>query len=83
MVSIAQSRNKKNIKDGKVKIQEGDFDKLSYKNNYFDKICSVNTIYFWSNPKYTAQKVAEILKPGGLFIVAFEDVTKGIITSPD
>lgn len=74
MVSIAQRRNKKNIKNGKVKIIEGDFDILSFKNNYFDKVYSVNTIYFWPKPENTAQKAADIIKPGGLFIVAFEDV---------
>ena len=44
MVSIAQRRNKKNIKNGKVKILEGDFDQLSYENRFFNKVCSVNTI---------------------------------------
>ena len=74
MVSIAESRNTENIKIGKVKILEGDFDELSYENNSFDKICSVNTIYFWPEPEKTVLKVAEILKTGGLFFVAFEDV---------
>jgi SAM-dependent methyltransferase len=74
MVSIAEKKNKENIKIGKVKILEGDFDELSYKNNSFDKICSVNTIYFWPEPEKTVLKVAEILKTDGLLFVAFEDI---------
>jgi ubiquinone/menaquinone biosynthesis C-methylase UbiE len=74
MVLIAQRRNKKNIKIGKVKILEADFNELSYENNYFNKVCSVNTIYFWPEPAKTVRKVANILKPGGLFILAFEDI---------
>lgn len=74
MVALAQKKNKKNMKDGKVKITEGDFDTLLYQNNFFDKICSVNTIYFWPEPKTTANKIASILKPGGFFVVAFEDI---------
>ncbi len=73
MVSIAQRRNKKYIADGKVKITKGNFDVISYKNNIFTKACTVNTIYFWPKPEDTAKKVAELLKPKGKFIVAFED----------
>ena len=74
MVSIARKRNKKNISTGKVKILEGDFNTLSFPNNFYDKICTVNTLYFWSEPMATAQKAADILKPGGKFVVAFEDI---------
>lgn len=74
MVSKAKKRNRKNIKLGRVKIVEGDFDQLSYINNYFNKAASVNTIYFWPQPEYTAEKITNILMPGGLFVVAFEDI---------
>lgn len=76
MVAIAQKKNKKNIKDGKVKITEGDFDTQLYQNNFFDKICSVNSIYFWPEPGTTANKIASILKPDGFFVVAFEDIVQ-------
>lgn len=74
MVSKARKRNKQNIEIGKVKIIEGDFDQLSYENKSFNKVSSVNTIYFWPQPEYTAKKIANILTPGGLFLVAFEDI---------
>ncbi len=73
MVSIAQKRNKKHIADGRVKILQGNFDAMSFKKNYFTKACSVNTIYFWPKPENTAKKIAELLKPEGKFVVAFED----------
>ena len=72
MIEI-RKRNKKNKKSGRVKITEGDFDKLSYNNKSFNKVSSVNTIYFWRNPQFTAQKIFNILKPDGFFVVAFED----------
>ncbi len=74
MVSIARRKNKQHIKNGKVKISEGDFGKLPYMEDSFDKVCSVNTIYFWPDPEYAARKIACILKPGGIFVVAFEDI---------
>jgi len=74
MISIAQKKNKDQIKKGTVKIVEGDFDSLSYQNGSFDKACSVNTIYFWPKPEVTAKKILSILKPGGLLFLAFEDI---------
>ena len=74
MVSIACRKNKKQINKGTVKVVEGDFDALSYQNESFDKVCSVNTVYFWPKPEITARKIARILKPGGLLFIAFEDI---------
>ncbi|MBT8350281.1 MAG: class I SAM-dependent methyltransferase [Deltaproteobacteria bacterium] len=74
MASIARKRNKKNIAKGKVKILEGNFDEMPFEKERFAKACSVNTLYFWPDPVHTARKIAEILKPDGKLIVAFEDI---------
>ncbi len=74
MVSIAQKRNKKNIAKGMVKIFEGNFDEMPYEKEKFSKACSVNTLYFWPAPVHTAEKIAEILKPNGKLVLAFEDI---------
>jgi len=74
MISIAQKRNKESIQNGQVKIFGGNFDELPLQNDYYDKVCSINTIYFWSKPEYTAQKIAGITKPGGFFVAGFEDM---------
>ena len=74
MVSIARKRNKKNITKGKVKILEGNFDEMPFEKESFTKACSINTLYFWSEPAQTAKKIAEILKPDGKLILAFEDI---------
>ncbi len=74
MTSIARKRNKKNIAKGKVKIFEGNFDEMPYEKERFTKACSVNTIYFWPDPVRTARRIAEILKPDGKLILAFEDM---------
>jgi ubiquinone/menaquinone biosynthesis C-methylase UbiE len=73
MVSIAEKRNKSHILKGKVNIQKGDFNGIPLKNRHYDKVCSVNTIYFWENPEQTLERIAEILKPGGKLVLGFED----------
>ena len=37
--------------------------------NYYDKIFSVNTIYFWENPEFTISKIFRLLKPNGILIL--------------
>ena len=73
MVAIAQKKNRKHINNGKVKIHMGDFDDVPFDDNYFDKIFSVNTIYFWKNPDTTISKICRILKPGGKLIIGFNE----------
>jgi len=74
MVSIARKRNKKNITNGKVKILEGNFDEMPLEKESFTKACSINTLYFWPDPAHTAKRIAEILKPDGKLILAFEGI---------
>ena len=74
MVSIARKKNKNLISEGKVNIVEGDFNTLPHQNESFDKVCSVNTIYFWPNPEIIAQKMSKILKPDGFVVIALEDI---------
>jgi ubiquinone/menaquinone biosynthesis C-methylase UbiE len=74
MASIARRKNKKLISKGRVNIVEGEFNTLTHQNKSFDKVCCVNTIYFWPSPEITAQKISKILKPGGFVVIAFEDI---------
>ena len=40
MVSIAQRRNRSHIERGKVRLVEGNFDRMPFKNEDFNKVCS-------------------------------------------
>jgi ubiquinone/menaquinone biosynthesis C-methylase UbiE len=73
MVAIAERKNASYIKKGKVMICHGEFGKMDYRDHSFDKICSANTIYFWSHPDKYLNKIHRILKPGGILALAFED----------
>lgn len=74
MVSIARKRNKKYMEKGRVRIRKGGFEKMSYSDDSFDKVCSANTIYFWKDPVNTAGKILKILKPGGKLVIGFGDL---------
>ena len=73
MVDMAKRRNRKYIAKGRVKVVLGDFDKVEYRDNDFDKICSANTIYFWPDAEYSVRKIQRILRHGGKLVLGFED----------
>lgn len=73
MVAIAQKRNRKHIRSGKVQLHLGDFDAHPFEADTFDKIFTVNTIYFWQHPEKTMANIARILKPGGEVLIGFHD----------
>jgi ubiquinone/menaquinone biosynthesis C-methylase UbiE len=74
MVAIARRRNRDSIASGQVKITKGDFDELEYECDCFDKVCSVNTVYFWPRSESTVARIADVLVPGGTIALAFEDI---------
>ncbi|MBN1533039.1 MAG: class I SAM-dependent methyltransferase [Spirochaetes bacterium] len=73
MVSLAERRNRAHIRNGRVRLIQGDFIDVPLEKGYYDKACSVNTVYFWDRPDLAAKRVAELLKPRGRFVVGFED----------
>lgn len=42
-----------------------------YADNYFDKIFTVNTIYFWDNPQFMLSEMYRVIKPNGLLCITF------------
>lgn len=76
MVSISRRRNRKHIEKGRVVIHKGDIDDVSFSEEMFTKICSVNTIYFWPDPKATVRKMVRLLRTGGMLALGFEDIAQ-------
>lgn len=44
---------------------------LPFPDSSFDRIFTVNTIYFWDNASAQAEELIRVLKPGGCFIATF------------
>lgn len=44
---------------------------IPFENDYFAKIMTVNTLYFWKNPAHLLNEIYRVLKPGGKFSCTF------------
>jgi ubiquinone/menaquinone biosynthesis C-methylase UbiE len=54
----------------KAKLSMGDVSKIDFEDCFFDKIYTVNTVYFWSNLDVCLTEIYRILKSGGVFVNA-------------
>ena len=71
MVEFCRKRFASDIKTGKLKLKcSNTVNKASFDSN-FTKICTVNTIYFWSDVKQTLTQLHQILEEKGLLVVCF------------
>lgn len=46
---------------------------IPFDNASFDKIFTVNTLYFWQNPDFLLNEIYRVLKPNGVFALTFAD----------
>ncbi len=77
MIKEAKNCNCDFIETGKVKIIQSDIEQMPFNHGAYDKICTVNTIYFWVNPAKALNEVYRILASEGIFIIAFRPYVPG------
>lgn len=65
MVNEALKFNHELVKNGQAEIQQGDFTAIPYPDNSFNKVCTINTIYFLDNPLSGLKEVFRVLQPAG------------------
>ena len=46
---------------------------IPFPENHFNKIFTVNTIYFWQNPEEFLLEIYRLLKPNGVFCITFAE----------
>lgn len=71
MMKIASDTYQREIESGKVSFFQGISSDMPFSPNSFDKIFTVNTLYFWHNPISDLQNILRVLKPGGVFCMSF------------
>lgn len=73
MYKRASEYNKTHIEKGNVVLQQGDFLKVPFADNDYDKVFCLNVIYFWNELSEPFAKVFSVLKKGGSFHIYMAD----------
>ncbi len=72
MVRQASKRNAKAIGCGRVVLRVGSASNPPVFDELFDKIFTINSFHFWSNPVECLKELRKLLKPGGLIGVTLQ-----------
>jgi ubiquinone/menaquinone biosynthesis C-methylase UbiE len=65
MVQAALQQNSALVDAGTAHFTLGNGRELPYADAFFDKVFTVNTLYFWEDPQIQLQEIYRTLKPGG------------------
>lgn len=71
MIAEAGRINAALVHSGSVSFALSNGVEIDFPENTFEKIFTVNTLYFWKDPQAYAAEIYNVLKPGGHFSVAF------------
>lgn len=71
VVSWAKRRFTKSIKAGRAEFRHGQIEALPFEAATFDKVCTVNTIYFWTSLDAGFAEIYRVLRRGGRVAVGF------------
>lgn len=71
MHELAKELNAKEIDEGKARFELYDGKIIPVSNNNFDKVVTVNTIYFWEKPIELLNEIYRVLKPGGQCAIGY------------
>lgn len=63
------------VSSGQAEFLLYDGAKIPFEAEAFDKVMTVNTLYFWEKPDLLIREIYRVLKPGGAFALTFADKT--------
>ncbi len=75
-ISLDMKKEAERINENFVKNDQAAFfhyegQSFPFEEAVFDKILTVNTLYFWENPSATLNEIYRVLKPGGLCNITY------------
>lgn len=71
MVHEAKRLNAAWIEKGQANFIYANTSSLPFANSVFNKVFTVNTLYFWDNETQVLNEIKRVLKPGGTLLIAF------------
>ena len=75
----ARIRNRTEINKGRAKLVQSDVSNLPFQNEFFTKILSIQSVYFWDNLPTTMSEIYRVLKPKGRLFITLSNGENGEI----
>jgi ubiquinone/menaquinone biosynthesis C-methylase UbiE len=75
MVRSATCRNARGIKAGRVTLRQGNVTALPFADGQFDKVFSIQTLYFWPDLSRALAEIFRVLKSGGILVITLSTGT--------
>jgi arsenite methyltransferase len=73
MVAVAERRFRRQVAEGRLELHTGEVRALPFRAGSFDRLCTVNTIYFWADPAAALAECRRVMAPGARMVVGFDD----------
>lgn len=70
MLRCARRRFRREIEQGRLEIRHASVEEIPDGDASFDRVLTVNTIYFWPDPLAGLAEIARVLRPGGRLVIA-------------
>jgi len=74
-LKVCQDRFQRLIQQETIKLHLADAAALPFLNQAFDRICTVNTLYFWSDPTQVLLECYRVLIPGSTLVIGYTSKT--------
>ena len=71
MVDAAATLIRKRKLQARIRVRKGNVVELPFAANTFDRVLTVNTIYYWLDLRAAFREIAKVLRPGGRLAVGF------------
>lgn len=71
MIKRARRQLGKDARNRPLVLCHGRADAIPYPSYHFDRICSVNTIYFWPDLESGVTEIGRAIKAGGILVLGF------------
>ncbi|MBH0168319.1 class I SAM-dependent methyltransferase [Fictibacillus sp. 18YEL24] len=72
-IRSATTRNKRKMNNERTKLIQANFNDLPFPDKMFNKVYSIQTIYFWDDINTIVSEIYRVLMPGGMVVITFSN----------
>lgn len=70
-LQMGRRQFRRSVRRGTLELHLADATDLPFPGDRFDRVCTVNTIYFWADPLAIFQECSRVLEPNGCLVVGY------------